>query len=233
MDYKTWLNHESKWMAGYRKKTMRQMKFVTTPIVALGLGFIMVIRNFGRDPEIMVEYFVGGFIGGLVLMGFVLLFISMGLSGKRVTRGIEEEARELGLSPEQRQQLISKHEKSGVGPFFLNMLLGFGIGSFVQGDKKSGGFQLGFDIGGIVLMIGGAAVSGATGEPEAGIPMMVCGAGFCIGAGITGLITPWVYAANHNEGLEASLNGRTVSIHVAPIVNPMNQQYGLGARVNF
>ena len=108
MDYKTWLNHESKWMAGYRKKTMRQMKFVTTPIVALGLGVIMVIRNFGRDPEIMVEYFFGGFIGGLVLMGFVLLFMSMGLSRKRVTRGIEDEVRELGLSPEQRDAMAQE-----------------------------------------------------------------------------------------------------------------------------
>ena len=53
----------------------------------------------------MVEYFVGGFIGGLMLMGFVLLFMSMGLSGKRVTSGIESEVRELGLSPEQRDAM--------------------------------------------------------------------------------------------------------------------------------
>lgn len=102
MDYQTWLAQESKWMAGYRKKTMHQMKFQTTPIVALGLGFVMAIRNFGRDPEILIEMFLGGVIGGLVLMGFVLLFMSMGLSGSRVTRGIEDAVRDLELTDEEK-----------------------------------------------------------------------------------------------------------------------------------
>ena len=64
MNYKTWLAHERKWMSLYRKKTMRQMKYQTTPIVALSLGFIMVIRNFGRPMEIMLEYFSAARLAG-------------------------------------------------------------------------------------------------------------------------------------------------------------------------
>ena len=108
MNYKKWLSYESKWMKGYRKKMMRQMKYQTTPIVVIALGFIMVIQNFGRPAEIMVEYFIGGVIGGLVLMGFALLFMSIGLSGKRVTKGIETAVKEIGMAEAEKEVMAKE-----------------------------------------------------------------------------------------------------------------------------
>ena len=59
------------------------------------------------------------------------------------------------LTSDQKGYLYQDFKKRGVGPFFLNLGLGFGIGSFVQGDTKGGKLQLFMDLGGFGLIAGG------------------------------------------------------------------------------
>ncbi len=66
------------------------------------------------------------------------------------------------LTSEQRQYLYDENEKSRVGPFFANAFLGFGIGSFIQGDTKAGKTQLFMDLGGIGALVAGYALVAAS-----------------------------------------------------------------------
>ena len=127
------------------------------------------------------------------------------------------------LSSEQKQELYDKYQKSAGGYFALNLLLGFGIGSFAQGDKRSAWTQLGFELGGITCI----ALGSSSGSAYA----TAIGAGFCIGAGIVGLVAPWTYAANRNEALAESLGVESISW--MPMVDPTNESVGLVARINF
>ena len=89
------------------------------------------------------------------------------------------------------------------GPFALNLLLGLGIGSFVQGDITGG------------LLVAGGEVAGASSvvnDPEgAGGTMMVVGVGLLTAARIAGLVFPFTYANSFNEKLRRDL-GIDVSI---------------------
>ena len=127
------------------------------------------------------------------------------------------------LSSEQKQELYDKYQKSAGGYFALNLLLGFGIGSFAQGDKRSGWTQLGFELGGITCI--------AAGSSSGSVYLTALGAGFCIGAGIVGLVSPWSYASNRNAALSESLGVESISW--MPMVDPTNDSIGLVARINF
>ena len=63
-----------------------------------------------------------------------------------------------GLTDFQKQSLITKYEKSAIGPFFLNLFLGYGIGSFIQRDKKSGIRQCIMQVAGLACVIAGGII---------------------------------------------------------------------------
>lgn len=96
------------------------------------------------------------------------------------------------------------------GPFALNLLLGLGIGSFVQGDITGGLLVAGGEVVGAGLLIAGA--SSVVNDPEgAGGTMMVVGVGLLTAARIAGLVFPFTYADAFNEKLRRNL-GIDVSI---------------------
>ena len=96
------------------------------------------------------------------------------------------------------------------GPFALNLLLGLGIGSFVQGDITGGLLVAGGEVVGAGLLIAGA--SSVVNDPEgAGGTMMVVGVGLLTAARIAGLVFPFTYANSFNEKLRRDL-GINVSI---------------------
>lgn len=167
------------------------------------------------------------------------------------------------LTNEQKMYLYNKYDKSGVGPFFLNFFLGFGIGSFVQGNTKAGVSQLILNVSGCALEIVGAVLAiNSRGEENtweywggglflpaskptfnagqfvAGYACVAAGAGLNLGSGISGCITPWTYAAGYNKDLKRALRinespWMTVTPQLSPIIDPVNQNYGLVAKINF
>lgn len=127
------------------------------------------------------------------------------------------------LSFAQKMRLYDKYEKGAGGYFALNLLLGFGIGSFAQGNKSAGWAQLGLWAAGFGLVYNGVDNENSS--------TVTIGALFIIGSTVVGCVTPWVYSSNHNAALKESLGMTDGSISFAPIINPVNEQYGLMARI--
>ncbi len=105
------------------------------------------------------------------------------------------------------QTYYDNHKKEPVLPFILNFILGFGIGSFVEGDDLGGWIMLGTQLGGVGLMLGGGLGSTRhgggmnTGE----IVMMVSGAVITVVSRIWGWIRPFTYADRHNKALQKDI----------------------------
>ena len=141
-----------------------------------------------------------------------------------------------GLTQIQRDSLCRKYEKNGGLGFALNLLVGFGVGSFVQGDGGGGAFQCAFEGSGLLFIIVGASlVSDATKKNKntsAGYSWIVTGASFVSCAAIYGLIRPWFYASGYNNKLHGTLSGNPMAIQFAPVIDPINNNYGLMAKVN-
>lgn len=138
-----------------------------------------------------------------------------------------------GLTQMQRDQLYKKYEKSGVLPFVLNLIVGFGVGSFVQGDGGGGAFQCAFEGGGLLcLIIGAASIDSKKTNNSASYGLMTSGAIFMVSAAIYGLIRPWTYSSNYNKTLQGTLAGNPLAVNFAPIVDPFNRNYGVAAKIS-
>ena len=182
------------------------------------------------------------------------------ISGKQQVYELSE-----GLTSEQKGWLYDKNEKSGVGPFFLNFFLGFGIGSFVQGDTNGGSSQLCLSLGGLGLDIIGLSLWSSafytettwkrmttaysytyypytekkfdSGKFGAGCTLIAIGGILNTVSAIIGYIRPWTYASNYNKDLKRALRYNqspwmTVKPQFAPIIDPINNNYGLVAKIN-
>ena len=107
------------------------------------------------------------------------------------------------------------------GPFALNLLLGLGIGSFVQGDTTGGLLVAGGEVIGLGLLIAGysaniqAIEETAFGEPtpNPGAGMIIAGAALLGAARIAGLVFPFTYANSFNEKLRQDLG---IDVSVVP-----------------
>jgi hypothetical protein len=107
------------------------------------------------------------------------------------------------------------------GPFALNLLLGLGIGSFVQGDTTGGLLVAGGEVIGLGLFIAGYAANiQAIGETSIGEPtpnpgggMIIAGAALLGAARIAGLVFPFTYANSFNEKLRRDLG---IDVSVVP-----------------
>ncbi len=106
------------------------------------------------------------------------------------------------LTPGQRKALLASHRESAGGPFVVNLLLGFGLGSYMQGDVSAG--MIGTITQGAGLMI--LFQSGSSEEVVTSI-----GAGLFVVGKLLDLIQPWTFAGGRNEQLERNLKGISIS----------------------
>lgn len=129
------------------------------------------------------------------------------------------------LSSNQKTMLYTQHQKSAGGPFALNFFLGWGIGSYVQGDIGGGVFQSIADGFGLIMII-----VGVSGDEISAGPIAVGCISYAVGS-IYGWIRPFVFAKKYNTTLQEALNGQTMMFSVLPIIDPINEQYGVMARI--
>ncbi len=142
-----------------------------------------------------------------------------------------------------RYSLYESHKNSAIGPFFLNLCLGFGIGSFVQGDNLGGGITLALDIVGsgfvtygIIQMVpflfslplspflvqdetSNESFSNLAENSSFGSIMLAVGGGVIAISRIVQVILPWTYASNFNKNLEEALGVEAVGFNIAPAIN--------------
>ena len=89
------------------------------------------------------------------------------------------------------------------GPFVLNLLLNFGIGSFVQGDTTGGLIVAGGQILGIGLIVAGVSSPDPYGSTTS--TLVYVGAGLAVVTSVAGYVFPFTYANAANEKLRRDL----------------------------
>ena len=132
-------------------------------------------------------------------------------------------------------------KKDPWGPAALNFFLGFGIGSFVQGETTTGLILVGGNVIGIGLVVVGAVSAVAAAEDlgvevedleaedlEGAAILTLAGVGILVASGIYGAIAPFIHANSFNEKLRRDLG---ISITEISLVVPGGQRDGFGVRV--
>lgn len=108
-NFQQWIDEEKKWMAGYRKKTMRTLTHITAPCVIIGLALFFGVMMLLSGPVSDAVYgAISGAVFGAIIMGFVILIVSVGASNGRMERAIMSAVRQLNLSEAEQFQLASE-----------------------------------------------------------------------------------------------------------------------------
>lgn len=135
------------------------------------------------------------------------------------------------LSDYEKMSLYSMHEESPTVPFVVNLLVGAGIGSFIQGDTKGGLNALISDIVGIGLYsVGYVQVYSAALDNDissAGSTLVLLGAGVLLGSKIYQCTRPFSYSKAYNNRLHSALQGKA-DVFVTPVVTAVNNDMALG-----
>ena len=127
----------------------------------------------------------------------------------------------------------SKYAEDPAIPFVLNFFIGWGIGSFVQGDTKGGVTALIGDLLSDAVIGAGAGLwySGILqGKPSllyAGIGCVVAGGIAITAFRIYELVRPFTYAKNYVALNEFDF-GNT-SLTLAPVIDTVDKNYGIAA----
>ncbi len=149
------------------------------------------------------------------------------------------------LSTAQKVSLYDDTKKMPWLAFGLNTVVGFGIGSFVNGDKVGGTNQLVGEILGYSFLGLGygldfvGSMNYAKSIAEGSSPdatseiLMASGIGLMVGGGIAltayhiyGIVRAFTFTANYNEELQKSLGITSNQVTVVPVLDFKNQNYG-------
>ncbi len=157
------------------------------------------------------------------------------------------------LTDTDRMVLYSSYEQSPTVPFVINLLVGLGIGSYVQGDSAGGTTGLIGELcsyaaiaGGYGLLFAGGMLSSVS-APNGGAPvpdqgLMAAGTVLCIAGGAAWLgfriyecIRPFTYSKNYNQKLRSALYNIPVLAVVPVIQSPSSNELGVAvmAKVSF
>lgn len=116
------------------------------------------------------------------------------------------------LSSSERLMVYNMKQNQVAGPFVCNLLLGFGIGSFIQGDTAMGVVGLvGEGLGLVMLLNNSSTYYGvSTG--------FYIGFGLFLGTRILELVMPFMYANRYNRKLSSVLATGRASLTIRPDV---------------
>ena len=136
------------------------------------------------------------------------------------------------LSDVDRAIIYSQNKKDSTLPLVGNLVLGFGIGSFIQGDTK-GGLDLllnsvgAWGIYGIGYGLEYAAIySGST--SIAGSVMIIGGAAYLVVNLVRGITVPVNYAKKYNSALQSALSP---GLSISPLIDADHKQLALGMAI--
>ena len=135
-----------------------------------------------------------------------------------------------GLSDSERMMLYNENKKDTTTAFLLNLLVGAGIGSYVQKDAKGGTTQLIGDIAsGILMTVGycqGMYEIIESIDSRVGTVMLATGLLSLISFRVFASIRPFDFAKDYNDKLSQVCYGKAVpEIAVMPVF--LNNQLGV------
>jgi hypothetical protein len=148
----------------------------------------------------------------------------------------------VNLTDAQKYSLYESKKANGTLPFVLNLLLGCGIGSYVQGDTLGGTISLCADLGGYAIAIGGylkavndvAAGGDSNKAATSAASYMIVGYSVLVANKIFTCIRPFTYASDYNKKLSNALYGGVTSVAMIPTIDKNGQpEVVLMAKVSF
>lgn len=127
-------------------------------------------------------------------------------------------------SPSQEQSQAKVYQ----GAIFYNVLVGFGLGSFLQGDKPGGTFQLLLEGSGLIVAMAPALFSVSL-QPSTASTLETVGMGIIVGSYAWGVVRPIWYEL----GAHATTRQREVSLRVSPCMTDAAEHRGsdIGVRL--
>ena len=164
-------------------------------------------------------------------IGYAVLFVLFSAQANVYSQEQEEQEEQQSMTAFLQYE-VQKNDPWG--PLALNFLVGFGVGSFVQGDTTAGLLLAGGDVLGIGLLLAGwgiAVDAAARSDTDAaGTAGVVALAGWLTltAARIGGIIAPFSYANSFNEKLKRDLG---ISVSDVSLIVPGGQLDGYGVRV--
>lgn len=106
-NYQGWMEYESAWIAGYRKKMMRTTTHVTIPAVLVMLA--LLFGGLGFVDQMKMEDAILGAVSGLILggvvCGFFYALLRFGLRDGKYRRLVERAVETADIPQEEREQL--------------------------------------------------------------------------------------------------------------------------------
>ncbi len=139
-------------------------------------------------------------------------------------------------SAQEKLDLYQELELSPGGPVFLNIIPGFGLGSFVRGDKQGGWIQFAGNAMGLSLAFGGIALFGNnstdpnTWDARANLAynMALMGALLNFTAQIYGIVRAVRYTRASNKKLKKLLTDESLSFEFSPLLESTPDQNRAG-----
>ena len=119
------------------------------------------------------------------------------------------------LTEDQKYRLYHNNESDPIVPFVVNLLVGVGVGSFIQGDLPGGLVAVGFDVAGLGLLTVGYVIfvnsliediyTSPTLIPPSAVRMMLSGGALISASRIFQFIRPFLYSRRYNDDLRMAL----------------------------
>jgi len=129
------------------------------------------------------------------------------------------------LTPTEKKSLYDKNRKKGAGGLAtLDFFIGFGIGSYIQGDLFFGITQSIMDV------VGHSMFWGGIGELEE--DMIATGLTILGVSRVMSWIFPFVHQGSYNRKLESALNGNAISYSIDPLILPKDGKTAVGLAFN-
>jgi len=144
----------------------------------------------------------------------------------------------LNLSETQKYNIYSSNQKNAMAPFLLNMLVGFGVGSYVQGDIIPGVIcSVGDLLGGFFTLAfwtnGTFNFTTAMNEGVSFVPTLLATTVY-LGSRIFECIRPFHYVDSYNKKLKESLGLEDIIFSLSPVMNKDREiQLSMACNIKF
>ena len=145
---------------------------------------------------------------------------------------IQEETR--FLSGVELLNIYDQHKKTAWLGALINWPLGgFGIGNFIQGDKRSGRIALTGYLAGIGAGVMGALLDSQLGNGDMGEVYIYTGASIALGFHMYGFVRSLVYPSAYNKMLKTALQIGQTRLNIEPSLAITGEKIALLAKIAF
>ncbi len=137
------------------------------------------------------------------------------------------------MSSSEKMLFYTQNKKSVVSPLLLNIFVGCGVGSYVEGDVTGGTISLVGELGSVALYYGGYIVSASQGSKGSNVGLAMSGAGLIglLSFRIYEIVRACTYTAEYNKQLQNALYS-PLKVGFAPVIENNEMKLALAAKIS-